>query len=395
MSRWGLGAVAAAAVVRVGLFSSTATAGLTQPDSATYLAMAERFPAAYLATHPWSIMRPPGYPVFLFLVGGGIRGAVLLQIGVSVATVALVYQFGRMMLSDPAGSVAAWLVALEPATIFHSTLVLAETLFVFWLVAGTLVLWKAVERGSWRLGGSAGLLFALAALTRPLGAYLPPLLGVGLLVLRHRRVAAALLAAALLPVVGWTARNYVQAGVPSISSIDSQSILYYRAAGAIAASEGRDFLAVRDELEARMDARSFATAGDRYRAERALGLELLARHPAGLIAATAPKAVMMLFGTDYAPFRRNPGLAGLFFPLSIPLVDAILLTGVYAAAAVGAWWLLRTDRVALLLLIALTAYLAVVPLGPETYDRFRVPWWPFVALLAAAGLRRRDAVSPS
>src|SRR5688572_23653912 len=93
---------------------------------------------------------PPGYPVALGVVAWLVRlvvpgtvaifdVAVWFNVILSVATIPLVYVLGRRLAGRTAGLVAAGVWALWPNLVFHSGVVLTETLFLFLLV-GMLVL---------------------------------------------------------------------------------------------------------------------------------------------------------------------------------------------------------------------------------------------------------------
>lgn len=381
----GWGAVAVGAALRLGLFLVTPTDSMLTPDSSTYLGMADSFPSGYLNGHVWGFARPPGYPLFLAVVPGDVRVDVFVQVLISIATIWFVWRLGDQLLPGTAGTVAAWLIAVEPSSIFHSTLVLSDTVFAALLVVATMAVWNGIlALRSGRLGAAAGLVLGLAALTRPLGLYLPIVLGACLaLFKRGRTVAVVLVVSASLIIGAWTLRNFLQAGIPSISSLESQNLLYWRAAGAVAAEEERSFWAVKHDLEARIESEDHATLGDQFDAERELAIQLLREHPRGFVSATLPQARMMLFQADLQPFERSSWLSGIFSPLRRSSVTALIFLSVYIAAMVGGVRLWRTDRLTALLLVAPTVYLIGISLGPETYDRFRLPWWPFVSLLAS------------
>jgi hypothetical protein len=130
---------------------------------------------------------PPGYPLALaavvWVVGllpfdvTTFDVAIWLNVGLSVATIGLVFVLGRRLGGDRVGLVAAAAWALWPNLIFHSGIVLTETLFLFLLVLLLIVVLG--DQAAARLPGRArlvtiGVLFGLTLLVRPVSLVLAP-----------------------------------------------------------------------------------------------------------------------------------------------------------------------------------------------------------------------------
>lgn len=188
---------------------------------------------------------PPGYPLVL---GGLIwatdllpvdvselSAAVALNVVLSVAMIGLVFELGRRLVNVRGGLAAAAVVALWPNLIFHSGVVLTETLTLFLLLTMLLVTLAspAVARspGVWRLL-TIGALFGLVALVRPTSVVLGPLFLLFWLLNGNRsdlkRTAATALkrtavvaAATLVVILPWTVRNWVQLGEPVLISTNT------------------------------------------------------------------------------------------------------------------------------------------------------------------------------
>jgi 4-amino-4-deoxy-L-arabinose transferase-like glycosyltransferase len=171
-----------------------------------------------------TLIRLPGYPLFLaacFAVFGGVKyGAVVaVQMGVDLAGCALLGVLAERLAGRRAGLWAVWLAALCPFTANYSVVVMAETLSVFCVVVALVALerWDALE-DAWGWVVVLGCALSGAVLLRPdegilAAAILPVMLCVGG---RRRelgvgkRLAPAVVAALLvvLPLLGWTARNW-------------------------------------------------------------------------------------------------------------------------------------------------------------------------------------------
>jgi 4-amino-4-deoxy-L-arabinose transferase-like glycosyltransferase len=171
-----------------------------------------------------TLIRLPGYPLFLaacFAVFGGVKyGAVVaVQMVVDLVGCALLGVLAERLAGRRAGLWAVWLAALCPFTANYSVVVLAETLSVFCVVVALVALerWEARE-DAWGWVVVLGCALSGAVLLRPdegilAAVILLVMLWVG--VRRRelsvgRRVAPAVVAALLvvLPLLGWTARNW-------------------------------------------------------------------------------------------------------------------------------------------------------------------------------------------
>ena len=165
---------------------------------------------------------PPGLPFALSLlyraIGHWFFGAVLLMCAFGALVPPLVRHLGRDMFGPAAGRISGWLAACHPLLVFFSGYVMTESLFSVELLLGLIVsvAWIKEPLAGRALG--AGLLWGVAALTRPTALALPLLvaawawgpLGLGLAPAERRRQAALLLLGTALVVGPWTLRNAVR-----------------------------------------------------------------------------------------------------------------------------------------------------------------------------------------
>ncbi|MEZ5310733.1 MAG: hypothetical protein R2735_09125 [Microthrixaceae bacterium] len=196
---------------------------------------------------------PPGYPFFLggvhrittavglgdhFFVVVGVLQSLLGVFG-AVAVAAVASRLAPLSRSteshsaaepkriEPVALAAGLVLALWPNLIFHTAVLLSETLFIALFLATVWLLISALEASSIQkaspirvatLLATAGLLFGLSVLTRPQSALvlIPAVLVAGLLArlrLRHSLTAVAVLLAGFCVVsVGWGVRNQMQMG---------------------------------------------------------------------------------------------------------------------------------------------------------------------------------------
>jgi len=169
----------------------------------------------------------PLYPVFLSLIGAvadPMKGAVA-HIALSVAAVGLLFRAGQSLHSARAGLVAAGLAAVWLSEVGAAPHFMQERLFVPLMVAAFALLLRATStddrRPAWF--AVAGVVFALAGLTRPTALYYLPV-AAGIVAFgpgRPSRRVAAWQALALL------AGSFIVAGpyVAAVSAARGQLIL--------------------------------------------------------------------------------------------------------------------------------------------------------------------------
>jgi hypothetical protein len=426
-ARWTLLAVvAAAAVVRVAwaiLWAEPPTGNLTDP--VLYSLLADQVSQGNGFTYPGAdpgptAYYPPGYPLtlaaVLFLVGllpfdiSLFATAVTFNIVLSVATVWMVFELGRRLVSVPVGLVAGGVMALWPNAVVHTGLVLTETLFLFLFSAMLLVALAspAVARApGWRRVAAVGVLFGLAGMVRPTSFVIAPLFLVlwwpagAKVAVKRSAVVAVMVAVMVLP---WTVRNAVEMEAPVLISTnlgDNVCIgnnpeatgAYQLPDSCFAGLQG----GARPEAETERQSQTFRT-----------GFRYIADHPGEFVGKMPAKL-------GYTLYRDTDGLWTATSFGAKPFVSAErfqqlkwISTGywrvVEVLGLVGAVLLwLRSDRErrrAFFLLVAVVQLLpAIVTFGDP---RFKMPLYPTFAICAGVAvlalLRRRlpepDVVPP-
>ncbi len=384
------------------------------PDSGEYQRLAENlaaghgFSAAVAPPYQPDLRRTPVYPVLLagaFLVTRHhLAAGLLLNVGLGVATVAIVLAIGRRWFSPLGTIVGAVLLATDLTSIAYGAQLLTEATFTCALAGAAYLGVAGIERArAWRVA-VAGATLGIATLCRPigllLGPALAPLVGSGALWRRGERKAGrdvlvraaslylALNVAFLAVVLPWIWRNETTFGVATISSIGAVNMYFHRAAFVEAAREGVDVDAVRDRWQRAFDQRSRGWS----EAEKVAWLNAEARaviraHP-GLYARLALAGVGRMFGPDREAMRRifaaepSSGAAR-----ALAVVEALQLIVVYGCALAGTVSALRDPRarLAVLAMLNLVAYFVLIA-GPEVYPRFRAPLMPFLAMVAGHGI---------
>jgi len=276
---------------------------------------------------------------------------------------------------------------------------------------------------------SAALL-ALAALTRPAALYAPGvvfiLLGIRWIYkkeswrwfVKNSVLFAITFFIALSP---WMIRQYVRFGTPRITNIDAV-MLYLKAAPlSVAAERGVSYDEATQILWQRLkDQFPGAGPGDEYTDFRMYNYmvtaakKLLAEQRGAVFKSYAVSFIPALFGTGYEYMveeilnvpRVNErvsysavwvaeGAKGLLRQFSAPDVYQFIVFGSILLWLLTYWCIIifiltkkarREHLLAIFFLLGFTAYFVLVTLGPAVHARYRMPTFPFLFLLLAAGL---------
>ncbi len=160
-----------AIVLRVWLFISYPP--VSYSDTYSYRRSAEAVLGGFKA---YDGTRTPGYPVWIALFGSDravYASQLILGLGITLAW----FYIGYWASGKPyVGGLAALAHTLNPGQLFFEANLLTETLSTFWLTMaffGTFIWLKDRQHRSWWLGLGIGLTAALAALARPLFAFVP------------------------------------------------------------------------------------------------------------------------------------------------------------------------------------------------------------------------------
>lgn len=185
-------------------------------------------------------MRVPILPLFLaasIYVFDSYVPFVILQILLSSVLIVLAYFITRLISGNETLSlITAGLMAFEPYSIYISTSILTEIVFSTFLMAGAYMALRFIREPQVHAIIAASALFGLAALTRPIGQFLPAVLIFLVLLRMPWREYLKYLSLAIIPfliVIGpWLVRNYSIFGVAALSSSGLQNV-YSDLGGAI------------------------------------------------------------------------------------------------------------------------------------------------------------------
>jgi 4-amino-4-deoxy-L-arabinose transferase-like glycosyltransferase len=184
----------------------------------------------FFVTRP-TAAHPPLYPLGLAAIarlgGRSVDAQRILGVCAGTGTVLVVALIGTRLAGRRAGLVAAGLCAVYPAFIAADGALMSETLFGFIVACALLQTLRLLNRRT--IAGTVvlGLLIGAAGLTRGEGLLLLPILG---LILLFRAPpprllpAAALIAATMIVVAPWVARNVHVFGMPVFTTNEGTTL---------------------------------------------------------------------------------------------------------------------------------------------------------------------------
>ena len=167
--------------------------------------------------------RTPFYPLFISLIFliFGIKDfpVMFFQVIFSTITVYILYLIAKKVYNEKVALISSILFALDPLSIFYSSLYMSETIFIFlFLVSIYFFVIKNYE--------ISAIFLSLSSLTKPISLYsflffLP-------FIKKFKNMIFFLLIFSILPFL-WTLRNYKNYKVFKFTSIDGFNLLYYNA----------------------------------------------------------------------------------------------------------------------------------------------------------------------
>jgi 4-amino-4-deoxy-L-arabinose transferase-like glycosyltransferase len=302
-----------------------------------------------------------------------------------------------------AGLIAAAVIAVSPAFIIETSHITTETLFIFFIAAGMTVYVEMIAAGRRTAAGliGAGVLFALATLTRAVALAFPLGLALHLLLVYGWRVgfkrAAALLLVYGLTVSTWTIYNIVRFDRFVIGAEGLAAFLYIGATEWSSPAEVDAQLAEDASQAPAID----ASLEERQTAYVDAAANVIGRDPLGYIGRRVSElagAYAQPYGTVFFPgeslrelaagwWREDRSLSGL---LALAQGDAFwqkltVYLFHYAGLALGlvGMWLLRRNWRVTLPLVGYIAYTTLVHLALLALPRYLFPtsifWWVLAA----------------
>lgn len=396
---------------------------------ATTLIESHRF--AYSSTAKPNALRTPIYPMFVAaiysLFGYKPWIVILAQILLDTISCFLLLVSLSRLFDRRVGLIASTLYALDPfLTLYSSTTLLSDTLFVFFLIAAFWFLSQArhseISKKTLLNYGLCGLLLGLATLTRPISQFIIACFIVFFLMAFWKRPRVALTYALLtslifgLTLFPWLFRNYKTFGYFSLSTSASYNLLILNVVPMEMGRRHEDSATVRASLLAEAD-RMIEEDGLHQEdlnefqvAEywRELALRYIRNAPIAFgrsyllgvfhtFSNLGTKAYAGIFGLptddfDIKAYTNIPDLVKAFVEkkgalgLLIGGVIALYLLITYLGAGIGLLisWRRYDDKPSLVLIMLLAVYF-VLTTGVAGLARFKLPSIPFYLAFTGIG----------
>lgn len=331
---------------------------------------------------------PPLYSMCIALVafvfgGDGIVGIKAIQVLVDSLTAVTIFVIFRDLFDRAIGYLSATIWALYPFAVYPTLYIGTETLFTFFVALWVLLITRAMREGKWQLYCGAGVVLALATLTRGTTQFLPLLLPFVLLAFRKPgehwlSYYLMTLACFILVILPWGVRNYlvlheiIPVGANNtvvlwgssepLWTIDTRSREYPLLLEA-AKSKGIvpelpvNSLVERDRLNVRL-------AMENYR-------ERLARDPISIVPFMVKKFLRLWYSTE----------SGSNHSMSLAINSFI-----YIPASVGVVVAWRRKRAITVALCGLVGYFAFLHWITLPLFRYMIPAMPYIIPFSAIGL---------
>jgi 4-amino-4-deoxy-L-arabinose transferase-like glycosyltransferase len=335
---------------------------------------------------------------------GNLVAVRLVQAIVSLLTTVVIYRLGTVAFSHRVGLGAAAGVCFYPSFLGYNNLLLSEVLFTFLVPATTLACVESLQRRSFSLLLTAGVLLGLAALTRSVMFLFAPVLAAVVFCAWHdggfrRWYAAAIPVLAMAVVIApWSYRNtvlhrtFVVIDVMGgrnamMGNYDYTPLERSWATIGIAQGEGEWYRVLARESA------DFAqqTQGQRDKLALRHAVRFVLDHPV----LTLQRDVVKFF--NFWQLERSliaGAKQGFFGDLSrgTLIVASVAICGSYAAAILlgifGLFLVRPTSRGIHWLLVAQIAFPCLIHTLIFAHERYHLPVMPFVLLYAAAAVSR-------
>lgn len=249
--RLGLWATALVVQVITFAFALVSDAALFD-DSVQYLTLAHNisdgaYSQSYVAPFTPDVQRPPGYPFFLWVTGGGVFTLIIQRI-LLLLSARYIYKAAGLLFSKRAAHYALLLYLIQPYPAWFAGTILTETLFIFLLTYAFYKLIKYIQNDK-----SFDFFFSIIALAcavyvKTLALMLFPVWLGAVLLLRPKetsyrilfgRIGGALIFALLLW-APWTYRNYVLTGRATLSTLSDFAVWYGKNGAVLASAQSQE-----------------------------------------------------------------------------------------------------------------------------------------------------------
>ncbi len=367
-------------------------------DSTAYLDLARNFPEPYLYPSELllseSLLRTPGYPLFIYLLGNSKTNLILIQffLHITIAIVSVgIYSHLSNRATRRAKILVFALVNIESSLFVYSFYVLTEVLFsLLTLIAVTFLLGSKKSQPIFRYIMIVVTIF-VALMVRPIGIILLIFLSVAAIISKNKAYLVAI-GTTLFIYFGWSAFNLYRADIFTFSTIQNYNLLMYEGAGAKAQGTNLELTSVqRSEVlrqEKLLGHNQNIEKIDSYSFSR--GLELISEYPLSFLAMHIEGIGAILFGPNQGELTRLISSGDRIKANSnlerICVVVSSILTLIVSSLFLLGLMFKKNRNVVFLILNSYVVTFLVFSSGAQAYGRFRAPIAAFLVVLAVYAL---------
>lgn len=391
----------------------------TGSDGSQYHQLAENLKTD-MSFERFGTYRTPGYPVFLAIIysfsSNNIWPVFLVQIGLSIISLVLVYKIGSMLFSENIGLFSSLLFAIDIYQASYTVTLLTDTLFVCLFIASVYFLCKGFERYNfWEIFASSFFL-GLATLVRPISFLFPTIAIIAILILfrsslKIRFVSSLLFIFVFIVVLSpWLIRNFRMYNEAKLTSISGENLLLYNVAYTEVYKTGEPIEIIRQKLIHRA-VENGANMSDTLSFKNSIIYSKIAKKYIKenfvLYCEKSLLGVLNMFinlDTNYLGtfFQSKTGTIDLFGTSNIfSLVKVFFKTKSFAEIVIaflvipfmlvnymlsvfGLYWLMKEKNKTVLFFLLIICYFCIVT-GVVGVARYKLPFMPIINVLCAVG----------
>jgi len=386
------------------------------PDSTSYLQLGHnlwtvhQFSSSPQAPYTPEAIRLPVYPlivgIFTTVFGLPYPAVAVFQFFLGLITALLAWRWLRKMGSHDGALLCALILGCDWVVLFHTPLLIAETLLTLILLLAIQASWAAMNSYRLREVSLAGLLWGLSSITKPVGILLP--MAISPLFFKKKGCVLLFLFTSYLPPALWMARNHHALGYAALTSQAGFDLLTHPASAIEAYRTGTDWGKTRELLTEQIDRDhpgGYHNDFEKSRVYQEAALKIFKEHPILFARLCFAGALKMLAGTGlemlpqmlpsyhaertkFSIHAYGQGTIGLLhrYPALIPIqilyMCALGLSYLLFFAGLARLWQQDLKIQAVFLGLGALYFLAVA--SHQGYYRFRIPMMPFLAIGAAA-----------